>query len=187
MSRIDRALRTWEKKAAPESPERFELGKYANESAVAVPVAPVPVPPQAPAPAAAINGHVRPFVPHVTPDLEARLVTGGSGAVSLEQYRRLAARRGAKRALIAVAHTILIIAYHIIRDGTTYDDLGSNYFDERDRHSFPERRVKIDVELRELREYRGARQPAGNADAGLDKPLRLRRLAPADPDEFRAA
>jgi len=91
MSRIDRALRTWEKKAAPESPERFELGKYANESAVAVPVAPVPVPPQAPAPAAAINGHVRPFVPHVTPDLEARLVTGGSGAVSLEQYRRLAA------------------------------------------------------------------------------------------------
>jgi hypothetical protein len=49
------------------------------------------------------------------------------------QYRRLAARRGAKRALVAVAHTILIIAYRIIQDGTTYEDLGSNYVDERDR------------------------------------------------------
>ena len=51
------------------------------------------------------------------------------------QYRRLAARRGTKRALVAVAHTILIIAYHIIRDGTTYEDLGSNYFDEHDRQA----------------------------------------------------
>ena len=51
------------------------------------------------------------------------------------QYRRLAARRGTKRALIAVAHTILIIAYRIIRDGTTYEDLGSNYYDERDRQA----------------------------------------------------
>ena len=49
------------------------------------------------------------------------------------QYRRLAARRGAKRAALAVAHTILVIAYHIIRDGTVYEDLGSNYFDERER------------------------------------------------------
>jgi len=51
------------------------------------------------------------------------------------QYRRLAARRGGKRALVAVAHTILIIAYRIIRDGGTYEDLGSNYFDERDRRA----------------------------------------------------
>ena len=34
-----------------------------------------------------------------------------------------------------MAHTILIIAYRIIRDGTTYEDLGSNYFDERDRRA----------------------------------------------------
>lgn len=40
------------------------------------------------------------------------------------QYRRLAARRGGKRALIAVAHSILIIAYHILKDGTVYQDLG---------------------------------------------------------------
>jgi transposase len=58
------------------------------------------------------------------------------------QYRRLAARRGTKRALVAVAHTILIIAYHIIQDGTTYEDLGSNYFDERDRQATLRRSVK---------------------------------------------
>ncbi len=58
------------------------------------------------------------------------------------QYRRLAARRGHKRALIAVAHTILIIAYRIIRDGTIYEDLGSNYFDERDRRATLRRSVQ---------------------------------------------
>ena len=47
------------------------------------------------------------------------------------------ARRGGKRAAIAVAHTILIIAYHLIKDGTTYQDLGPNYFDERDKTISP--------------------------------------------------
>lgn len=47
------------------------------------------------------------------------------------RYRRLAARRGKKRAKVALAHTILIIAYHIIQRGTEYVDLGANYFDER--------------------------------------------------------
>lgn len=47
------------------------------------------------------------------------------------QFRRLAARRGKKRAAVAVAHSILVIAYHIINNGTQYIDLGPNYFDER--------------------------------------------------------
>lgn len=46
-------------------------------------------------------------------------------------YHRLAARRGAKRATVAVAHSILTIAYHLLSRNTTYQDLGSNYFDER--------------------------------------------------------
>ena len=44
-------------------------------------------------------------------------------------YRRLAARRGAKRATIAVAHNLLVIAYYILRDQTCYRDLGPDYFD----------------------------------------------------------
>ena len=47
------------------------------------------------------------------------------------QYHRLAARRGAKRAAVAVAHTILVIAHHILAKGTVYQELGANYFDER--------------------------------------------------------
>jgi hypothetical protein len=58
------------------------------------------------------------------------------------QYRRLAARRGAKRALIALAHTILVIAYHLLRDGVTYQELGGNYFDERDREATLRRSVR---------------------------------------------
>ncbi len=49
------------------------------------------------------------------------------------QFRRLAARRGGKRAAVAVAHSILVIAYQLLRDGGVYEDLGQAYFDERDR------------------------------------------------------
>lgn len=49
------------------------------------------------------------------------------------QYRRIAARRGPKRAAVAVGHSILVIIYHLLRDRGTYQDLGGNYFDEHDR------------------------------------------------------
>lgn len=45
------------------------------------------------------------------------------------QFRRIAKRRGPKRAAIAVAHSILVIAYYILRDGREYHDLGPDYFD----------------------------------------------------------
>jgi len=45
------------------------------------------------------------------------------------QYRRLVGRRGKKRALIAVAHSILVIVYHLLKDGTRYRDLGVDFFD----------------------------------------------------------
>jgi transposase len=45
------------------------------------------------------------------------------------QYRRLAARRGKKRALVAVGHTILVIVYQLLKKGTTYEELGGDYFD----------------------------------------------------------
>src|SRR5215218_352891 len=57
------------------------------------------------------------------------------------QYRRLAARRGKSRAAVAVGHTILIIAYHLLRDGTDYHDLGPHYFDARDRRAVERRLV----------------------------------------------
>ena len=48
-------------------------------------------------------------------------------------YRRLASRRGNKRALVALAHTILIIIHTMLRNGTTYHDLGGDYFDRLDQ------------------------------------------------------
>jgi transposase len=50
------------------------------------------------------------------------------------QYRRLASRIGSKKAAVAVGHSILVIIYHLLRDHESYQDLGANYFDERDRH-----------------------------------------------------
>lgn len=48
------------------------------------------------------------------------------------QYHRLAGRRGKKRALIAVAHTMLIVIYEIIKHRTDYKDLGADYFAKLD-------------------------------------------------------
>jgi transposase len=45
------------------------------------------------------------------------------------QYRRLAARRGKKRALLAVGHSILVIIYHLLKNHLEYKDLGRDYFD----------------------------------------------------------
>jgi transposase len=45
------------------------------------------------------------------------------------QYRRLAARRGRKRALVGVAHSLLGIVYHVLREGRAYEELGGDYFD----------------------------------------------------------
>ena len=58
------------------------------------------------------------------------------------QFHRLAARRGRKKAAIAVAHSILVIAYHLLARGTTYQDLGVHYFDERDRRAVERRAVR---------------------------------------------
>jgi transposase len=56
------------------------------------------------------------------------------------QYRRLASRRGNKRAAVAVGHTILVIAYHLLERSCDYEELGGDYFDKRDRQ-FVERRL----------------------------------------------
>lgn len=44
-------------------------------------------------------------------------------------YRRIAARRGAERAIMAVAHALLVIAYHILKRKENYRELGANHFD----------------------------------------------------------
>jgi transposase len=58
------------------------------------------------------------------------------------QYRRLASRRGAKKAAVAVAHSILRIVYHLLIDQHAYEDLGELYFDNRQKDQVSRRLVR---------------------------------------------
>ena len=57
-------------------------------------------------------------------------------------YRRLAARRGKKKAAIAVGHAILISVYHVLKRREPYRELGANYFDERGQRRIQRRLVQ---------------------------------------------
>lgn len=64
------------------------------------------------------------------------------GTYLAASYRRLAARRGRKRALLALAHTLLVIMYHLLKKGEDYRDLGGDYFERRDRERITRRLVR---------------------------------------------
>ena len=58
------------------------------------------------------------------------------------QGQRLTRRRGKKRAVVAVAHSLLIMAYHLLQRREPYQDLGSNYFAERERGAIARQSVR---------------------------------------------
>ena len=58
------------------------------------------------------------------------------------QYHRIAARRGSNRAAVAVGHSILVIAYHILKRRQPYNELGNNYFDQRKANAVLNKTVK---------------------------------------------
>jgi transposase len=82
------------------------------------------------------------------PHLRTLLVETGQAAGRTKntylgaQYRRLAARRGQRRAAMAVGHTVLGIIYHLLRRGTNYEELGGSYFDQRDQQAVERRLVR---------------------------------------------
>ena len=51
------------------------------------------------------------------------------GTYPSARYHRLAKRRGKKRAAAAVGHTLLVIAYQVLKRGTTYAELGADFLD----------------------------------------------------------
>jgi transposase len=58
------------------------------------------------------------------------------------QYRRLARRRGPQKALVAVAHSLIVIIYHMLRDKRPYADLGPDHFDTLDTARLERHHVK---------------------------------------------
>ena len=64
------------------------------------------------------------------------------GTYLAAQYRRLAKRRGRKRALVAVGHTLLGIIYHVLQRGTTYAELGPDFLDRLEPERLTRQLVK---------------------------------------------
>jgi transposase len=61
------------------------------------------------------------------------------------QFYRLRARRGAKKAICAVASSILVAIYHMLRDGTCYQDPGADYFDRNTKDKLAKRlRIRLE-------------------------------------------
>ncbi|GMA63490.1 IS110 family transposase (plasmid) [Alicyclobacillus fastidiosus] len=73
------------------------------------------------------------------PWLREALIEAARGAARTKntylsaKYHRIAARRGSKRAAVAVGHYMLIIIYHMLVNQTEYEDLGPTYHEERNR------------------------------------------------------
>ena len=63
-------------------------------------------------------------------------------------YRRIRGRRGPSKAAVAVGHSILVICWHLISTGQTYNDLGGDYFDKRrtSTHTAHQRRLITQLE-----------------------------------------
>jgi transposase len=72
----------------------------------------------------------------------AQAIARTRGTYLATQYRRLAVRRGKQKAAVAVGHSLLVIAYHLLARDCEYEDLGPNYFDQRDRQLVQRRLVR---------------------------------------------
>jgi len=75
--------------------------------------------------------------------VQAGLAASRSNGTALQaRYHRVKRHRGHKKAVIAVGHSILAIAYYIMRDGRTYHELGADYFDKRHAERAVRRHVR---------------------------------------------
>lgn len=71
-------------------------------------------------------------------------IRGASARALLSaQYRRLATRRGKQRALVALGHSILVMAYHLLTRRVPYRELGPLYFDNLDRQRVQQRLERL--------------------------------------------
>lgn len=64
------------------------------------------------------------------------------GSYFKAQFHRIAARRGSKRAVLAVAHTMLVSGYYMLLQPTVFHDLGQTYFDRRNADSLTRYHVR---------------------------------------------
>lgn len=77
------------------------------------------------------------------------------GTFLKSRYHRLAGRRGKKRAIVAVAHSMLVSVWHMLTHQKPYQELGGDYFDERKKES------KVNYHLRRLEQLTGGQVNIG--------------------------
>jgi transposase len=104
----------------------------------------------------ATTGHGNPYLARVLG--EAAVAAGRTDTFLGERYRRLAKRRGTKKAIVAVGRSILIIVWHLLADpNLRYHDLGAGFYDTRTN---PERAKRNHVRQLEALGYKVTLEPA---------------------------
>ena len=102
------------------------------------------------------TGHGSPYLARVLG--EAAVAAGRTDTFLGERYRRIARRRGAKRAIVAVGRSILVIVWHLLSDPTTrFHDLGAGFYDTRVN---PERAKRNHIRQLEALGYKVTLEPA---------------------------
>jgi transposase len=104
----------------------------------------------------ATTGHGNPYLARVLG--EAAVAAGRTNTFLGERYRRIARRRGAKRAIVAVGRSILIIIWHLLADpDARFHDLGAGFYHT---HINPERAKRNHIRQLEALGYKVTLQPA---------------------------
>ena len=102
------------------------------------------------------TGHGNPYLARVLG--EAAVAASKTDTFLGERYRRIARRRGAKRAIVAVGRSILVIIWHLLADPTArFHDLGAGFYDTR---IGPERAKRNHIRQLEALGYKVTLQPA---------------------------
>ena len=102
------------------------------------------------------TGHGNPYLARVLG--EAAVAAGRTNTFLGERYRRIARRRGAKRAIVAVGRSILIIIWHLLSDpDARFHDLGPGFYDTRTN---ADRKKRNHVRQLEALGYKVTLQPA---------------------------
>src|SRR5207247_8192345 len=91
--------------------------------------------------------------------IEAALAASRTSTALGARYRRVMRHRGHHKAVIAVAHAMLVIAYHLLSRETTYHELSADYFD---RHQTDRLRRRA-VQTLQRQGYRATLEPAASA------------------------
>ena len=85
------------------------------------------------------TGHSGEHLPERVADMWRN--TPARGAANGEPTYEHSGRRGKKQAAVAVGHSILVVAYHLLERGVGYEELGGQYFEERERQAVERRLV----------------------------------------------